>query len=187
MRATLYVAIIVGTAVAMGGCGKSKKEEKDSADKFGESLGNALILGMAKDQYKKGKEKYDRGEDASLDCIMDTAELKKDKSAEAQQLAKDIDRLCDVDVPARTASKDLDKALADVQQSKTDKNWADMLRANQVILKQTCDHTDEALKKMSSAGLGNEPNAKALETKKHQVCGPENLEGGPSKVARGKK
>jgi hypothetical protein len=185
MRGTLSVAIIVGTALLVGGCGKSKTE--DSGEKLGDSLGNALVYGMAEEQHKKAKAKYDKGEDASGECIMDTAELRKDKSAKAQQLAREIDRLCDVDIPARGQSKELDKAFADVQDSKTNKAQADMLRANQVVLKQTCEHTDETLKKMTTAGLGGEPNAKALEAKKTQICVAENLEGGPSKVARGKK
>jgi hypothetical protein len=186
MRGSLSLAILVTSAFLVGGCGKSKTDDS-GGDKLGESLGNALILGMAEDQHKRAKEKYDRGEDATLDCIMDTAELRKDKSPKAQKLATEIDTLCEIDVPARAHSKELDKALADVRTSKTDKSQADMLRANQVILKLACEHTDEALKKMTSAGLGSEPNAKSLDAKKAQVCIAENLEGGPTKVARGKK
>ena len=173
----LMVVSFCAVSVALPGCGKKEKEQD-----LGESLGNALVLGMAKDQYQKGKSHYDKGEDATLDCIMDTAELRKDKSAEAQKLATDIDTLCEVDVPSRAQQKNLDDKLKDVQTSQ--KSDDGMLQANQVLLKYACDDADKAITEMNGKNLSASPNAKALADKKTAACTTENLEGKAKKTAK---
>lgn len=77
---------------------------------------------------------------------MDTAELRKDKGAEAQKLAGDIDTLCDVDVPARKYQKSLDDKLADVNASRKSKDG--LLESNQLLLKYACEDADKAIKEM---------------------------------------
>jgi hypothetical protein len=175
----LCAALAFGSVAV--GCGKKGSGGDDDP---GTALGNALVLGMAKDQYAKAKAAYDSGGDADGECIMDTAELRKDKSAEAQKLANDIDQLCDVDVPARAFSKRLDDALADV--TKDQKSNGDMLEADQVILKGACDDTDGALKQMGQKGLSSAPSAVALKSKRDATCTPANLTGGAQKQAQRK-
>jgi hypothetical protein len=160
-------------------CGKKSGGTDDDP---GTQLGNAIVLSMAKDQYAKAKQTYDSGGDATLDCIMDTAELRKDKSAEAQKLADQVDALCDVDVPARQMSKRLDDTLADVTAEK--KGDGDMLAADQVLLKAACDDTDDALKEMAKKNLAAQPGAKALKDKRDAACTPDNLSGGTLKQAK---
>jgi len=172
----MKLSLILCAAVLLA-CGKKDKD----AD-LGQSLGNALVLGMAQDQYKKAKATYDSGGDATLDCIIDTSELRKDKSADAQKLATDLDTLCDVDVPARKIQKDLDDKLKDVEASK--KNNDGMLEANQVLLKISCDDADKAIKDIGTKNLSSSPNAKAL-SDKHQTTGTtDNLEGKAKKTAK---
>jgi hypothetical protein len=181
MKLSLVSKIMLGSvfavAIALPGCGK-----KEPTPDLGESLGNALVLGMAKDQYAKAKANYDKGEDATLDCIMDTNELRKDKSAEAQKVANDLDVLCEVDVPSRQRQKDLDDKLKDVQASR--KSNDGMLEANQLLLKYSCEDTDKALKTMTEKNLSTSPNAKSLSDKKTATCTKENLEGKAKKTAR---
>lgn len=157
--------------VALAACSK----KSDPAEDLGAALGNSIVLGFAKDQYGKAKANYDKGEDATLDCIMDTNELRKDKSAEAQKLADDIDTLCDVDVPARKHQKSLDDKLADVNASKKSKDG--LLESNQLLLKYACEDAEKAMKDMQDKKLDAKPNAKALADKKAQACTPDNLEG----------
>lgn len=173
------VTSIFALALALPGCGK---KDKEPAQDLGESLGNALIMGMAKDQYAKAKATYDKGEDPALDCIMDTNELRKDKRAEAQKLATDIDTLCDVDAPSRKHQKDLDAKLADVQASRKSKDG--MLASNQLLLKYACEDAEKAIKEMGDKSLGAAPNAKALSDKKDATCTKDNLEGKGAKSAR---
>src|SRR6516162_9230900 len=99
----MKLGLVFVALVTLAGCSK----KSDPSEDLGAALGNSIVLGFAKDQYGKAKANYDKGEDASLDCIMDTSELRQDKGAEAQKLADDIDTLCDVDVPARKYQKSL--------------------------------------------------------------------------------
>ncbi len=178
---------MVCAALGMGAVGCSKhKSSSSGGDDLGTAIGNALVLGMAKDQYEKAKAKYDAGQDASDECFMDTSELKKDKSDEAQQLAKNLDQLCEVDVPARKLGKDLDDKMASVTTDRTDKKHADELPADQVMLKFTCDEASDRLTKIGTLGLTSSPNAQALQTKHDADCTKDNLEGGPMKQARRK-
>ncbi len=175
--------VCVAAALSATACGK---KSSDPGEDLGTSLGNALVLGMAKDQYAKAKQAYDAGQDATTECIMSTAELRKDKSAEAQKLADDIDRLCEVDAPARVLSKRLDETLASVTAARTEKGKADMLSSEQVLLKMACDDADERIKQIAKLGLSAQPNAAALQTKRNAACTTENLSGGPIKQARRK-
>jgi len=178
----VLVSSVFALAIALPGCGK-KDKDKDPAQDLGESLGNALVLGMAKDQYAKAKATYDKGEDPTLDCLIDTNELRKDKGAEAQKLATDLDTLCDVDGPSRHHQKELDAKLADVTASRKSKDG--MLESNQLLLKYACEDADKALKTMTDKNLASSPNAKALTDKKAAACTPENLEGkGAKKTAK---
>src|SRR5206468_6379586 len=129
----------------------------------------------------KAKSTYDKGEDANLDCIMDTNELRKDKSADAQKLADDIDTLCDVDVPARHHQKALDDKLADVQASRKSKDG--LLESNQLLLKFACEDAEKAIKDIQEKKLDAKPNAKALSDKKATVCIAGNLEAKGKKTA----
>jgi len=182
MRSTMVTGVVCA-AMALGVVACGKKGDAAAQD-LGESLGNALVLGMAKDQYARAKAAYDSGQDASTECIMDTAELKKDKSAEAQKLAKDTDQLCEVDVPFRTLGKRLDDALASVTAARSDKSKADMLGGDQALLKFVCDDADERLKKIAGLSLSAQPNARALQSKRDAACSTDNLSGGPMKQAR---
>ena len=175
--------VCVAMALSAAACGK---KSGDPAEDLGNALGNALVLGMAKDQYAKAKAAYDAGQDATGECIMSTAELRKDKSAEAQKLADDTDRLCEVDVPARSLGKRLDDALASVTAARTDKSKHDMLASEQVLLKMACDDVDERIKQIGKLGLSSQPNAAALQTKRNAACTSDNLTGGPLKQARRK-
>jgi hypothetical protein len=175
--------VCVAIALSAAACGK---KSSDPGQDLGTSLGNALVLGMAKDQYAKARQAYDSGQDATGECFMSTGELRKDKSAEAQKLADDIDRLCEVDVPARTLGKRLDEALASVTAARTEKSKLDMLASEQVLLKMACDDADERIKQIAKLGLSSQPNAAALQTKKSAACTSDNLTGGPLKQARRK-
>jgi len=178
----VVVAGLLGAAAA--GCGK---HSGSAGDDLGTSIGNALVQGMAKDTYDKAKAKYDSGQDATDECLFgDTAELKKDKSAEAQDLAKKLDQLCGVDVPARKMGKDIDDKLAAVTADRTDKSKADDLPGDQIMLKMVCDNADEQLKKIAGLGLSSQPNAQALQSKHDAACTKDNLEGGPLKQAKKK-
>jgi hypothetical protein len=183
MNTKVAVVGVVCAALALAAVGCGKKTSNGDDDP-GTALGNALVLGMAKDQYAKAKAAYDSGGDAAGECIMDTAELRKDKSAEAQKLATDIDTLCDVNVPARDLGKRLDDTLADVTAER--KGTGDMLVSDQVLLKAACDDTDDGLKEMGKKGLASQPNAKALQTKRDAACTPENLAGGSVRQAKRK-
>jgi hypothetical protein len=184
----ILVAAVAGAALlgaGITGCGKRSKSS--SGDDFGTSLGNALVQGMAKDTYDKAKAKYDSGQDATDECLFgDTTELKKDKSDDAQQLAKKLDQLCEVDVPARKLNKDLDDKLAAVTTDRTDKAHADDLLSDQMMLKLTCDHADTQLKKIATLALSSQPNAQAMQSKHDAACTKDNLEGGPLKQAKRK-
>lgn len=172
-------ALALAFTSALPGCGKKKS---DPSEDLGTALGNSIVRDFAKDQYKKAQATYDKGEDATLDCIMDTNELRKDKSAEAQKLADDIDTLCDVDVPARHHQKALDEKLADVDASRKSKDG--MLESNQLLLKYACEDADKALKDIQAKKLDAKPNAKALSDKRTNVCTTDNLEGkGKKKTA----
>src|ERR1051326_4609032 len=129
----MKLGLVFVAMVSLVGCSK----KSDPAEDLGNALGNSIVLGFAKDQYTKAKGTYDKGEDATLDCIMDTSELRKDKSADAQKLADDIDALCDVDVPARKHQKSLDDKLADVNASRKSKDG--LLESNQLLLKYACE------------------------------------------------
>jgi hypothetical protein len=177
---------VVCVAVALSAAACGKKSSGDAAEDLGNALGNALVLGMAKDQYAKAKAAYDAGQDATGECIMSTDELRKDKSAEAQKLADDIDRLCEVDAPARALSKRLDDALASVTAARTDKTKSGMLASEQVLLKMACDDVDERLKAIAKRKLSSQPNAAALQSKKDAGCTSDNLNGGPLKQAKRK-
>src|SRR5258708_579815 len=148
MNRIVSLALAAAIALPMIACGKKKS---DPAEDLGSALGNSIVLGFAKDQYTKAKSTYDKGEDASLDCIMDTNELRKDKSADAQKLADDIDTLCDVDVPARHHQKALDEKLADVDSSKKTKD--NLLESNQLLLKFACEDADKAIKEIQEKKL----------------------------------
>jgi hypothetical protein len=184
MSAMRIVTGVVCAAIALSSAACGKKSS-DPAEDLGTSLGNALVLGMAKDQYAKAKQVYEAGQDATTECIMSTAELRKDKSAEAQKLADDIDRLCEVDAPARVLGKRLDDALAAVTAARTAPK-AVGLAGDQVVLKAACDDTDERLKQVAKLGLASQPNAVALQTKKGAACTTDNLTGGALKQARRK-
>lgn len=177
-----FVSLALAAALAIPVIGCSKKSSDAAAEDLGTALGNSLVLGFAKDQYQKAKSTYDKGEDANLECIMDTSELRKDKSADAQKLADDIDTLCDVDVPARHHQKALDEKLADVQASKKSKDG--LLESNRLLLKFACEDADKAIKDIQGKRLDAKPNAKALSDKKAQVCTADNLEGKAKKTAQ---
>jgi hypothetical protein len=183
MNAKQMVTGVVCVAVALSAAACGKKSS-DPAEDLGTSLGNALVLGMAKDQYAKAKQAYDSGQDATTECIMSTAELRKDKSAEAQKLADDIDRLCEVDAPAKALGKRLDDALASVTGARTDKSKSGTLASEQVLLKMACDDADERIKQIGKLGLSSQPNAAALQSKRNAACTTDNLTGGPLKQAR---
>lgn len=169
------LALALSATVA---CGK----KSDPAEDLGTALGNSLVRDFAKDQYKKAKATFDSGGDATLECIMDTAELRKDKNAEAQKLADDIDALCEVDVPARKQQKELDDKLATVAASRSSSDG--MLESNQLLLKFACEDAEKAIKEMTDKKLSAKPNAKALADKKAQVCTADNLEGKAKKTAK---
>lgn len=172
------ISFALAFVIALPGCSKKKS---DPAEDLGTALGNSLVLGFAKDQYAKAKSTYDKGEDANLDCIMDTSELRKDKGAEAQKLADDIDTLCDVDVPARHHQKALDEKVAEVDSSRKSKDG--LLESNQLLLKFACEDADKAIKEIQDKKLEAKPNAKALSDKRAQVCTSDNLEGKKKKTA----
>ncbi len=179
----VVVAALLGAGIA--GCGK--RSGGSAGEDLGTSLGNALVLGMAKDTYDKAKAKFDSGQDASDECLFgDTAELKKDKSDEAQSLAKKLDQLCGVDVPARKMGKDLDDKLAAVTTDRNDKSHADDLAGDQIMLKMVCDNAADQMKKIAALGLSSQPNAQALQSKHDAACTKDNLEGGPIKQAKKK-
>jgi hypothetical protein len=186
MNSKILVMGIVCAALGVGAVGCGKRSKSSSGDDFGTALGNALVLGMAKDQYTKAKAKYDAGQDASDECFMDTSELKKDKSDEAQTLAKQLDQLCEVDVPSRKLGKDLDDKMTSVTTDRTDKKHADELPSDQVMLKFTCDEATERLTKITTLGLAASANAVSLQSKHDADCTKDNLEGGPIKQARRK-
>jgi hypothetical protein len=183
----IILVAVVASLLGAGAVGCGKRSKSSSGDDFGTSLGNALVQGMAKDTYDKAKAKYDAGQDASDECLFgDTTELKKDTSDDAQQLAKKLDQLCGVDVPARKLNKDLDDKLAAVTTDRTDKAHADGLLSDQMMLKLTCDEADSQLKKITALALSSQPNAQALQAKHDAACTKDNLEGGPLKQAKRK-
>jgi hypothetical protein len=183
-NANAVVAAVLCAAVSLGAVGCGKKSSGGTDDDPGTVLGNAIVLSMAKDQYAKAKAAYDSGGDAAGECIMDTAELRKDKSAEAQKLANDIDTLCDVNVPAKDLEARLKTELADVTTERAGKG--EMLAADQVVLQGTCDDIDAALKDMAAKNLATQPGATALKTQRDAACTPDNLTGGAQKQARRK-
>jgi hypothetical protein len=185
MNTKQMVVGVVWAVVALSAAACGKKSS-DPAEDLGTSLGNALVLGMAKDQYAKAKQAYDSGQDATGECLVSTAELRKDKSAEAQKLADDLDRLCEVDVPARALGKRLDDALASVTAARTERSKADMLPSEQFMLKMACDDTDERIKQIAKLGLSSQPGASALQQKRNTACTTDNLSGGPLKQVRRK-
>jgi hypothetical protein len=186
MKSSKKIILVVAALLGIGAaaCGK---HSGSAGEDLGTSLGNALVQGMAKDTYDKAKAKYDSGQDASDECLFgDTAELKKDKSSEAQDLAKKLDQLCGVDVPARKMNKDLDEKLASVTTDRNDKSHADDLPGDQIMLKMVCDNAADQIKKIAGLGLSSQPNAQALQSKHDAACTKDNLEGGPIKQAKKK-
>jgi hypothetical protein len=171
------MALVMATATAA--CGKSEKKDGESV---GDSIANQLIIGMAKDTYAKAKADFDKGEDPT--CIMDTNELKKIKSQEAQDLATNYDKICVAAAPARREQKRMETALKDVEKAQTDKDEAPMLKANQVLLKGACEDAETVLKDVAKANLSSEPQVKSLEALKAKACTKENLEGGVKTAAK---
>lgn len=169
---TLCLTTTLAFAFVLGGC-EDKKKKEESEDKLAESIGNSLVLGMAKSQFQKAKEKFDKGEDATTSCIMDTSELRKDSGEEAQKLANDIDQLCEADAPAKKLTKELESRLADVEKAREGKDK--MLASRVFMLKSGCEDTDKRVAKLKEKKLDGSETVKALIAAKEKACTEENL------------